>query len=149
MGAARGALIGLIGGILTGAAELLCLVLYSVARPEDRLGSTAALGPIMGGFLSTVLGVVLGAVFGAIAEGAGLAVRGVPRCALFGVILFGIVGGFIGLAQLNDPDRPAAATAVVVAAIVASSLVGGLLAGALVGLFVRRSTPVENPVSVP
>jgi hypothetical protein len=115
---------------------------------EDRLGSTAVLGPIMGGFFATVLGVVLGAVFGAIAERAGLAVRGMARCALFGVILFGIIGGFIGLAQLNDPDRPAAATAVIVGAIVASSLVGGLLAGALVGLFVRRSTPVENPVTV-
>ena len=151
MGAARGALIGLIGGVLTGAVELLCLGLYSVARPDDRLGSTAAPGPIMGGFFSSVLGIVLGAILGAIVEAAGLDLRGLKRCVLFGVIVVGSIGGFIGLAQVvgDNSNRPPAAAAFLVGLIVIRSLVGGASGGATAGLFTRHATPVEHPASIP
>jgi hypothetical protein len=44
-GAGRGALIGFLGGIGTGGAMILVMVLYEVANPDQRFGSRAVLGP--------------------------------------------------------------------------------------------------------
>ena len=85
-GLRRGAIIGLVDGLLTGPTMLVWLLVFSVVRPDKHLGSTAVLGPFMGGIQSTVFGVVFGALAGAIAL-LGIRLIGLRRCVVFGVIL--------------------------------------------------------------
>jgi hypothetical protein len=88
----KGALIGLLSGLLSGAAMLLWLVVYSFVRPTAALGSTAILGPVMGGVQSTVLGILLGAGGGGLCGLFQVRLAGPMRAAVFGAIVMGIAG---------------------------------------------------------
>ncbi len=138
--ATRGAIIGLLGGIFTGAAMLLFLILYSIVLPAEHLGSTAALAPFVGGIGATVYGVALGAVLGWLAERKGFEVRGMPRCLLFGMALMGAIGLLWFASQvLGTPERALAHLIPTVGLTVVSNVVGGSVGGILVGMFSRKS----------
>jgi hypothetical protein len=128
----RGALIGLVSGLLTGPTMLIWLFVYSFVRP-DALSSTAVLGPIMGGVQSTILGVILGAVAGAVIGLFGIRLSGLQRCVPFGVILMSVIGTYEAFGDYsNSPERFAAWVAMIIGMDVACPIVAGMVAEALV-----------------
>ena len=129
----RGDLIGLVGGLLTGPVMLAWLFLYSAVTPNRDLGSTAALGPFIGGFESTLLGVILGGVIGAVASLMRIELSSLSRCALFGAFVMGSIGILLALGDyFGSPERFAAWGAMIVGMDVACPLVAGIAGGSLV-----------------
>jgi hypothetical protein len=130
----RGALIGLVGGLFAGPTMLLWLLLYSFVRPNRDLGSTAILGPFMGGIESTVLGTVFGAVAGAVCGLLGIHFKGLRRCILFAAILMAVVGTLEAFGDYStNPERFAAWAAMIIGMDVACPIMAGIAAGALIG----------------
>jgi len=112
---------------------LVWLFVYSAMRPDKPLGSTAVLGPFMGGIQSTVFGVVFGAIAGSVAGLLGNPLIGLRRCVVFGVILMGINGSLMVFGDYyGNPERFAAWTTMIVGMDVASPVLAGIVAGALV-----------------
>jgi hypothetical protein len=130
----RGALIGLVSGVLTGPTMLLWLLLYSFVTPNKDLGSTAVLGPLAGGVQSTIFGVVLGAVAGAVLGVLAIRLTGLLRNVSFATILMTIIGIFEAYGDYsNSPERFAACAPMIVGMDVACPILAGLAAGALIG----------------
>jgi hypothetical protein len=130
----RGALIGLLSGLLTGPTMLLWLLLYSFIMPNRALGSTAILGPIVGGVMSTIFGVVLGTVAAAVGGLLGLRLTGLRKCVLFAAILMTVIGAFEAfLDYSNSPERFAEWAAMATGMDVACPILAGIGAGALIG----------------
>ena len=136
-----GGLIGLVSGLLTGPIMLLWLVIYSLLRPNDDLGSTAALGPFSGGITSTILGCVPGVVAAAFVGLAGRQLSGLRRSVLFGAILMAVVGTLQALLDhLGSPERLAAWLTLIAGMDVAAPIVAGIVGGAIVGRLSKRSS---------
>ncbi len=140
------ALIGLVGGLLTGPAMFLWLLIYSATSRHD-LGSTAVLGPLVGGISGTGLGVTLGAVAGAICGFFGIPFRDRRRCLLFAVALMGFVGFLTALGDyLQNPYRFGTWPLMILGMDMISPVLAGLAAGSLVGTF-SRSPSVQKETS--
>jgi hypothetical protein len=121
----RGAIIGLVSGLLTGPTMLIWLFIYSVVWPNPLLGSTAVLGPVLGAVQSTIFGVIVGGTAGAIAVWLGAKLVGMRRCAAFGAILMAACGALMSLGD-------AAWTPLTVGLDLLSPILAGIAAGALV-----------------
>jgi len=122
---------------------LVWLLLYSAMRPNDHLGSTAALGPFMGGIVSTIFGAVFGAVGGGALGMNRVESANRRRCVLFGAVLMGLIGA---LGALNDfvgsPERFKTWAVMVLGMDVLCPILAGIAAGALISRSSnRRSEP--------
>lgn len=136
----RGALIGSVSGLLTGPAMLIWLVVYSFVSPGEHLGSTAILGPLMGGVQSTILGALLGAAVGAVVHRVGAGLTSVQSCIAFGAILMGSIGILLAFWDYSaNPDRFAAWPTMILGMDVAAPLLAGLLVGLLVAKLGKAS----------
>ena len=123
----------MVSGLLTGPTMLVWLLIYSAASSHD-LGSTAVLGPVSGGFSSTILGLVLGAVAGAICGFVGIPLRGRRQCLLFAVTLMGFIGAVMAVADyVQNAYRFVVWTLMIVGMDGVSPVLAGLATGALFG----------------
>jgi hypothetical protein len=129
----RGAWIGLVGGLLTGPMMLVWLLLYSAMRPNDHLGSTAALGPFMGGIVSTILGAVFGAVGGLALGMNRVESANRRRCVLFGAVLMGLIGTLESLSDITgSPERFKSWPVMLLGMDLLCPILAGIAAGALI-----------------
>ena len=128
------ALIGLLGGAFVGVAGFLWLVVYSILWPNEHLGSTAILGPVMEGVFAVIYGVVIGTIFGAILWAIGIDLKNPVRCGLFGLVLFSILGLFDLIMTLQETNERVSQNIVLFVGLGAvSCFIGGPVGGTLVG----------------
>src|SRR5579862_3137214 len=140
----RGALIGLVAGLLTGPMMLIWLLLYSAVRPNEHLGSTAALGPVLGGVVSTILGAVVGAVAGGALGMNRVESANRQRCILFGAILMGLIGASGALIDITGtPERFKSWPVMLLGMDLLCPILAGIAAGALVARLIS-SRPKPN-----
>jgi hypothetical protein len=135
-GLRRGALIGLVGGLLTGPTMLVWLLVYTALVPDGKsMGPTLILGPIVGGAPATAFGIVLGTIAGAVAGLNGIRLESLRRCVLFGVTLMGFTGTLWTFVIYSEsPERFAASATMIIGMGVACPLLAGMAAGALVAM---------------
>lgn len=123
---------------------LVGLLLYSAVRPNEHLGSTAALGPFMGGIVSTILGAIFGAVGGLALGMNRVESANRRRCILFGAVLMGLIGA---LGVLNDiagsPERFKKWPVMLLGMDLLCPILAGIAAGALVARL-SNSRPKPN-----
>src|SRR5262245_27252170 len=134
----KGMLIGFLGGLFSAVAMFLWLVVFAVAVPGSRLGSTWVLAPITGGICSAVFGVLLGGGARAIAGLVGFRVEGLRRGTLFGMILMGTIGAlFVVFTFVENPERAAVNLPMTFSLPLTGCTLGGAASGALLGKLSR------------
>jgi hypothetical protein len=135
-GLGRGALIGLIGGLLTGPTMLVWLLIYAALLPDGKsMGPTLVLGPIVGGAPATAFGIVLGTIAGAVAGLNRARLEGLRACVLFGVILMGFIGTLWTFVMYSESaERFVASATMIIGMGVPSPILAGMAAGALVAM---------------
>jgi hypothetical protein len=129
----RGAIVGVVAGILTGPIVLAWLLVDSILEPKMAMGTQTALGPLMVGIPATGLGFCLGPVAGALAGINDVEPDNIRGSVVFGVILMGAVGALMtAVMYFSNPPNFVHSTMMIIGMFLASPILAGMAGAPLV-----------------
>ena len=132
--AQKGALIGLVGGLLSGPLILAWLLIECSLKIYSPAGGSLFFVPFLGAGSLTLVGVSLGACAGGIIGASGIRLRNVRASTLFGMALLGGIGTlWVSHIYLSAPPDVKYSASLLIGELIVAPLVAGAAAGALVG----------------
>jgi hypothetical protein len=132
--ALKGALIGLVGGLLSGPMILAWLLIECSLKTYSPEGGSLFFVPFLGGACLTVVGTGLGACVGAIIGASGIRLGHVRASTFFGMVLFGFIGTlWVSCICLSARPDVKHSASLLIGELIIAPLIAGAAGGALIG----------------